>query len=500
MKKLFSVLVSAVLFLSLTSTALAADKTLPSDVSNVKAVAGDTRVTLTWDAATDNVKVTGYKVYSGLSSVAKGGDKYTFLAVNVGDVLKAQVKDLENGTKYFFAITAYDAAGNESANYSLEASAIPKAGLNDEKDVEAPTVVSAKAVSKSEVDVEFSEKVQLPKDKAEQAFTIENKDTIEPLDVLTARIMDEKDVEKGDLDAGKEGMVVRLGTADQKKDVNYVLTATIDVADLAGNPIISGTSDTATFKGSDLSPKPADSTGPRVVDASYIDETHVLVNFNEGVVLGLNPQENFKVGGITSCNAEQSCVTDLEVLKVSEVLLGNNTKLDITNGSVILTVDKMSAGKEYTVTVTGVLDEDGNIVDVAKNSATFKVAGESPVDTTPPPDVTKFLAKQKNKALLVLLSWILPKETDEVNQKLYVSSDKGGTYSDATLLGKDVVKYEAKDGKVDNEYWFKLTQVDAVGNESKGVLAKIKLTETGPELLGLLLVSLGLGKVFARRK
>ncbi|MBI4975260.1 hypothetical protein HZC20_01150 [Candidatus Peregrinibacteria bacterium] len=50
------------------------------------------------------------------------------------------------------------------------------------------------------------------------------------------------------------------------------------------------------------------------------------------------------------------------------------------------------------------------------------------------------------------------------------------------------------------EYWFKVTEKDVAGNESKGSVVKVKLAGTGPELIGLFALSLGLGRVFTRRK
>src|SRR3989339_1249448 len=208
MKKVLSILSALLVTISLSAPAFseAADAEVPSDVENVVATACNAAAVLTWDASTDNVKVTGYKIYSGTSSVSKEGDKYTFDPQDVGDVLKAKIDGLENGTKYYFAATAYDAAGNESPSYSYEVNITPKAdAVCDSGDVEAPTVVKATAVSKSEVEVEFSEKVKLPEENPEQAFKAENDETLELLDITDAVVMADKDVEKG-----KEGKMVKL--------------------------------------------------------------------------------------------------------------------------------------------------------------------------------------------------------------------------------------------------------------------------------------------------
>jgi len=67
--------------------------------------------TLTWDPATS---ATGYKVYAGTSSNAYGAP------VNIGNVTTFQIFSLLSGTTYYFAVTAYNSAGE--SGYSNEVS------------------------------------------------------------------------------------------------------------------------------------------------------------------------------------------------------------------------------------------------------------------------------------------------------------------------------------------------------------------------------------------
>ncbi|MFA4891146.1 MAG: fibronectin type III domain-containing protein [Candidatus Gracilibacteria bacterium] len=504
MKKLFSLFAGLVLALNLASTvfAVAPDVTKPSDVENVKAVAGDEMVTLSWDVATDDVGVEGYYVYNGLETVNEEDEEYTFAPQDVGDVVSAEASGLENDTTYYFAVTAYDAAGNESEKFSLEVSATPEAGLGEEEDTLAPTVVAAEAVSKIEVDVEFSEKVELPEDNPEQAFSIEAEETLEFLDVLDAVVLEDSKV-----DEGKEGKVVRLTTDKQTKAVSYILTATIDVTDLAGNPIVSGTSDTASFVGSDKASEAADEEGPKVDSVEFTDYTHLLVNFNETVVLGLITTDHFEVKLKGSATAEP--------LEVSGVVLGTNTKNKQLKASVILTLeDEMEAGKTYVVKVTNITDEALNKIQAAHNSDEVVASGEGvegegegegEVEEVLK-DPAKLLAEALSEVVdeeevwKVLLKWTLPGENISVAQKIYVSAN-GTAYGTGAPLGVSDNKYTyADDLKAGKNYWFKLTQVDAAGKESKGVVAKVKLSATGPGVIGLVLVSLGLGRLASRRK
>ena len=80
-----------------------ADTTPPSSPGNLTASSvAETTLTLTWDAATDNLGVTGYDVYEGNT--------------NLGTVTgtTANITGLVAGTAYSFRVKAKDAAGNES--------------------------------------------------------------------------------------------------------------------------------------------------------------------------------------------------------------------------------------------------------------------------------------------------------------------------------------------------------------------------------------------------
>jgi hypothetical protein len=67
-------------------------------------------VTLTWTA---NVEpdLAGYKIYIGTAS---GTYNYPGSAFVIGKVTSYTASNLPNGQTYFFAMSAYDSAGNES--------------------------------------------------------------------------------------------------------------------------------------------------------------------------------------------------------------------------------------------------------------------------------------------------------------------------------------------------------------------------------------------------
>ncbi|MBU5444787.1 fibronectin type III domain-containing protein [Paenibacillus sp. MSJ-34] len=89
-------------------------------VSDIK----QTSVKLSWPSATDNVGVTGYRIY------VNGTEHET-----VGGVNGTTVTSLAADTTYMFKVIAYDAAGNESAALTTSAKTLPEPS---EPDTEAP--------------------------------------------------------------------------------------------------------------------------------------------------------------------------------------------------------------------------------------------------------------------------------------------------------------------------------------------------------------------------
>jgi chitodextrinase len=84
---------------------LAGDTTAPSVPTGLTASPiSTTQITLSWNASTDNVGVTGYTVFSGTQSLGTVGG--TSVTVNY----------LTAGTTYTFSVNACDAAGNCSGN------------------------------------------------------------------------------------------------------------------------------------------------------------------------------------------------------------------------------------------------------------------------------------------------------------------------------------------------------------------------------------------------
>jgi hypothetical protein len=470
-------------------TVAQADSAFPSDVENLKAAAGDAKITLSWDTATDNVGVKGYKIFYGTNSVTDDNASYTEGPIDVGNAISYEVDGLTNGTAYFFAVTAYDAAGNESEFYSNEATATPMvgAGENTGTDLEAPKVVSATAITKNNIRVAFSEKVVLPASTPEAAFNVREDLTGVNLTITSAAI------DNADL----LGRTVLLTTPDQVGGVNYVLTAGLEIKDMAGNPIVSGTSDTASFVGSTLTEeelKPVaetDTTAPSFVQVQALNPTTVEVTFSEPVVLKADARDNFIVNEVADPN---------QIIEIQKVTLdGSGMKAS-------LTTMPMSA-KQYNLIGLQLMDTAGNEMDIANSGTTFNgVAGDVVVEPTETPTGVEqaaqdLMAKAISK-MAVQLSWGANEEklANIANFVVYMSSDLGATYGQGISLDTAARMYDFEDLQEGMVYYFKLTSKNAAGQESEPIVTYLTLPKTGPGLALLLLGSAGAGAFVTRKK
>jgi chitodextrinase len=119
------------------------DVTAPSVPTDLSATAvSSTQIDLTWTASTDDVGVTGYRVYRD--------------SVYLKEVATTSTSDTElsPSTTYTYTVSAVDAAGNESAQSDEDS-----ATTDDSSDVTAPSVptdLSATAVSSTQIDLTWT--------------------------------------------------------------------------------------------------------------------------------------------------------------------------------------------------------------------------------------------------------------------------------------------------------------------------------------------------------
>jgi len=236
---------------SLIALAIAAVLAIPSAlaVGEPQNVAGLTASTidqnsigLSWNTAKDasDGLVDHYKVYYGTTSVQTAGSgEYDSMVDTLNNDTNYVATGLTPDTTYYFSVTAIDSGDLESESYSIEANATTTAEAT--ADATSPSVSSVEAVDISHVKVVFSEAVKLPELLPEAAFSIaEQINPSNSLDIVSAMI-----------DAANSSAVI-LTTADQAYNVNYIVTAGVAIQDTAGNPIISGSTDSGLFLGSNL--------------------------------------------------------------------------------------------------------------------------------------------------------------------------------------------------------------------------------------------------------
>jgi len=472
------------------NVAVSADAVEPSDVENLKAEPGDSEVLLTWDKATDNVGVTGYKVYRGTQSVKSADSDYDLPSIPVtGNINSYSVKNLTNGQKYYFTITAKDAAGNESASYATEASATPQSGLTVSQVVDdgaSPQIKEVKSEDVISVKVIFSEAVKLPMEQPASAFKIE-------------KVLDKSRlaVQKAEVDArDATGKTVILTVEPQKENDDYLLTAGIEVQDMNGNPIISGTSDTGMFKGSaklrassvegTVEPTTDDKESPLITGATSESGNVFNVNFSEAITLPEDAKSKFVITNKAS----------------NKVLVVLNVSLSV-DGKTAYVTKETQAVAEYEIKVSGIKDAAGN--SMTENSivnATGTQAGLK--DLIPPEDVTKLVSRIKDaQNNIVELTWMASKNTakDLADQVVYQSDGRGVKIfkTDGKSLGGTAVSYDVSGLEAGKWHTFKVTAKDTSGNESKGSFTSIFLPQTGPGILAAGLTALIAG-IYRRRK
>lgn len=126
-----------------TVTSQNGDTSVPTAPTNLKVTAtAYNKVSLSWQASTDNVGVTGYTVFRNGTPIAQ-----------VGTVANYQDTTVSSNTKYSYQVTARDAAGNQSAastNVSVTTPTVP-----DSQAPSTPTGLNGTAASASQINLSW---------------------------------------------------------------------------------------------------------------------------------------------------------------------------------------------------------------------------------------------------------------------------------------------------------------------------------------------------------
>ncbi len=261
------------------------------------ALAGNLEVS--WEANKEP-DLAGYKVYYGQES-----GKY-LAHIDVKLALKHAFNNLAEGQTYYFAVTAYDTAGNESA-FSVEVSAqVPVS------DKTPPTLTSAKALAQNKVEVQFSEPVT--KASAEKIASY----AIIPANVINSAALQ------------ADTRTVILTTGPHNDGQTYALIAK-DISDRATPANTLATPDTLKYEF-----HAPDTKAPTLISARALDQNKVEVQFSEP---------------ITKSSAEQVANYNLTPsLTINSATLQNDTR------TVILATSAHKDSTTYTLSVQNVQD------------------------------------------------------------------------------------------------------------------------------------------------
>lgn len=263
---------------------------------------------VSWDQNTE-ADLAGYKIYYGTSS-----KQYTQF-IDVGKVTSFTVTGLTEGTKYFFAVTAYDTAKNES-DFSQEVSAtIPVT------DTTPPTIYAVVVKNAVSLDLIFSE----PVDKA-SAETIAN-----------YRINNGITITAVSLEADR--YTLHLTTSTHQPG-SYSITVN-NVKDLAQNVIAPNSSQSYQFIADDNTP-------PVIASVRILDQTHVDITFSEDV--------------------EKRSAETLQNYRIETGITIYQAQLDQNNRTVHLVTSPHYPGVSYTLIVNNVCDRAPTPNYIAANS------------------------------------------------------------------------------------------------------------------------------------
>jgi hypothetical protein len=289
-----------------------------SFLSGVKA--GD--VIVSWDPNSET-DLMGYKIYWGTSSRNYNNVK------DVGKVTTDTIANLVEGVEYFFAVTAYDTAYNES-DFSVEVRHIVAV-----KDITLPEIYSVNPISLTELDLTYTEPVDKSSAESLSNYQINNGIMINSIT----------------LDLNQR--VIHINTTPHQPG-SYMITVN-NVKDLASNPIEPNSSKSYQFI-------PDDTTSPTITNVQILDATHVDLSFSEGI--------------------EKSSAQNVQNFIINNGITILQANLDQNSRTVHLVTSSHQSGTIYILTVNNICDQASQPNYIVPNSTTQYTYVE--VDGNPP--------------------------------------------------------------------------------------------------------------------
>lgn len=154
--------------------------------------------------------------------------------------------------------------------------------------------------------------------------------------------------------------------------------------------------------------------------------------------------------------------TDIDLAYVKIVIQDGDTVTDtvhVNKGEQSYIVTTLTNGKEYAIKISAV-DSEGN-------EYSGIIVMDTPLDTSPPEEVTNAKVTEGNKKLT--LRWDNPSDSDLYQIKI---SGYGDTQIETIYVNKKVEKYVFTGLSNGTNYEFLITTIDLQGNESTGILVQ----------------------------
>ena len=263
---------------------------------------------ISWNSNIEN-DLKGYKIYYGGSTGSYNS------VVDVGNVNSYALSGLDEGKEYFFSVTAYDSANNES-NFSQEVSE-----LVNVIDVTPPKIYAVIATNATELYLTYTENV----DKA----TAEN--------ISNYQINNGISISSVVLESNQKSVTI-ITSPHQEGSYEIVVNS---VKDLDQNVIEANSKSGYQYQ-------PEDTTPPTVVDMQILDGTHVDIIFSE-------PIKKSTAENTGNYNIDQN-VSVLQAI------------LDQNNYTVHLVTSQHQSGVNYTLTINNILDSSPQQNKIVQNT------------------------------------------------------------------------------------------------------------------------------------
>lgn len=290
-------------------------------------IAGD--VVVSWDPNSES-DLAKYEVFMGEAS------GIYINSVDVGTQTQFTWQSLEAGKTYYFAVTAWDQAGNESG-FSEEVNIT----INS-SDTTPPSPLTASLLGETALDILFSEPLSKQSVEVEANYSINN-----GVQVIGA-VIDDQNL-----------ALVHFLTTTHPLGTDFTVTIN-NIQDLTGNTISANS--TANYRSPDAPIDPTDTTSPQLVNAVLTDLTHLDVPFSEK---------------IDRASAEQK--SNYTIDQGVDVL---QASLNSAQTKVTLTTSTHFNGVRHKLTVNQVKDLAGNAI--FGNSSISYEANVDDGDNTPP--------------------------------------------------------------------------------------------------------------------